>query len=345
MKKTLFFLICTIMFSLLVQIQVFGDTSVENNNHQTIDGTDVVEIEIVCNIAGQGYPKPPEKSYTYLISEENIIQDIVHYINAFDLEDTMDIISGGDLPVVNINIKFKDGAINKIGFVDGNFYNEKGKQFSVDGTEYNRFLDHIYALKTSKIILPHQVSFEPSEWAEEYIDDAIRSGLLPRWFRINYDTNITRLEFCQMVSNCLNINEMQSYTNTYVSPPFTDVTDSSITYLWNNNIINGKDNTLFYPYDYITREELAAVLLRIYKCVGNSQIKEDVGVWFDDQDKVSDWALESVKVVTNLGLLVGDNNYFRPQDNLTKQDTIIVLVRLNSIEKSRQNTWGRFETT
>ena len=172
-----------------------------------------------------------------------------------------------------------------------------------------------------------------SEWAEGYVDTAIKDGLLPPKFQNNYTKDITRLEYCQLVDNFLFVNKGQSIRDNNLKPPFTDVEDSSVTVLWNNGIINGKSETQFCPYDFITREELATILKRIYGFMGNDRSNAGDGILFDDNAEISEWAKDSVSFVSSHGIMIGANNKFRPKDYSTKQETIITLVRLSDMNK------------
>ena len=146
---------------------------------------------------------------------------------------------------------------------------------------------------------------------------------------INYDKNITRIEFCQLADNFLSITGMQSDSEKFVSPPFPDAADVGITSLWNKGIINGKSETEFCPYDYITREEAAKILSGLCDAAG-IEMNGGTGVDYADKDEISDWAVDYVEDMTAIGVFNGDDeNKFNPQDNITKEELISILVRLN----------------
>ena len=216
--------------------------------------------------------------------------------------------------------------------MSGRFFDESNnKQYAVDSDEYSRFLDFLYALKTGKLDLPDEVTFEASEWAKDEVNEAIENGLVPEWNRINYKGNITRLEVCMLVENFMHVKKIPQHTDVYAAPPFLDVEDSSITYLWNNNIINGKAETLFCPYDVITREEFAKILFSTYQCV-ESDIINSSGSMYEDQCEISNWAIDSVNSMTSLGLFNGNaNGEFGPQKNITKEEVILTLLRFSKI--------------
>ncbi|MBQ3427897.1 MAG: S-layer homology domain-containing protein [Clostridia bacterium] len=330
MKKKQF-LMYILMIVTFIQISFFADTCTANTNQQKIiDGTDVVEIKVICDIAGQGHPKPPEKSYAWRTNEEKVIQDIIHRINAFDLNEDGKTVSGGDLSVVNINIKLADETFYNVGFVDGRFYNEKGKQFYVERTEYKRFLDHIYALKTYELTLPDQEPFETSEWAKTYIAQAKLSNLVPRWNQIWYKSDIIRLETCQLIDNLLKINGCE--TELITNSVFSDINDISVNQLYKIGIIDGKESTKFYPFDRITREELAKVLSKTYHFLNqDAEIFKSEKVYADNEE-ISEWARPYIAEMTKLGVLQGeDNGYFNPKEEITKEQVIVALLNINNL--------------
>ena len=79
------------------------------------------------------------------------------------------------------------------------------------------------------------------------------------------------------------------------------------------DIIKGKSETEFAPNDSLTREEAA------------TEIYFD----FADGAQISDWAINNVQVICNMGIMqgVGDNR-FAPKDLYTTEQAIATLVRI-----------------
>lgn len=283
----------------------------------------IVKVEV--DAGGPSYLE--HQKYDYMTSSANEIIYILHYINSFNLKDDGKILYAYDVSSYSVKFYLTDGNIKSCGFSIGRFYDESGKQYGIDANEYNRFLEFIHGLKTNKIVLD-EATFNPNEWAEEYVEIAIANDLLPEWFRINYDKNITRIEFCQLVDNFLSVTGTQLDSEELVSPPFSDVADKGVTFLWNKGIVNGKSETEFCPYDYITREEAAKILSGLCDVAGIE--KNGTEIDYADKDEISDWAVDYVEDMTTIGVFTGDNeNKFNPQDNITKEELIVILVRLN----------------
>lgn len=310
------------------------------SNAQEVDGLSLMYnnvMKIDVNAGGPSYLE--HQKYDYTTSSKNKIAYILNYIYNFNLEDDGKILYANDVSCYSIKIHMIDSSMKKCGFYSGRFYDVSDKQYAIDSKEYNRFLDFIYALKTEKIVLDDEVTFEPSEWAAEDVGKAINEGLVPKLNQINYTGKITRLEVCQLVDNLLkkqNIAKPKSTKN-----PFSDTTDESVIYLYNHSIINGKTESEFYPYDYITREEFSKVLSNIYHFM-NLEVQSDNNRYeYIDYYKISDWAKNYVSFISGIGILIGDTDKkFRPKDLMTKQETIVSLVRLSKIGKQGEKING-----
>jgi hypothetical protein len=196
----------------------------------------------------------------------------------------------------------------------------------LDGN-YSRFASFINALKTKKIILDDEVTFEPSEWAKSDIDNAVERELVPKLNQINYKEKINRLEVCQLIDNLLdkqNVEKPESTKN-----PFSDTKDKSVISLYNHGIIDGKNESEFDPYGYVTREELSKILSNTYYLI-NPKAQSDNGTHeYADRDEISHWALNYVDDMYSLNIMIGNTeNEFKPQDNVTKEELIITLLRI-----------------
>ncbi|MBQ8605424.1 MAG: peptidoglycan DD-metalloendopeptidase family protein [Clostridia bacterium] len=83
--------------------------------------------------------------------------------------------------------------------------------------------------------------------------------------------------------------------------------------------INDKNNLPVDPSGY----------LGIPNKKGNYNSEDFTVMNFKDQNEISEWALASVKKVSDLGIMVGDaNGNFRPKDNITRQEIAVVIAKL-----------------
>jgi len=95
-------------------------------------------------------------------------------------------------------------------------------------------------------------------------------------------------------------------------------------------IVNGYANNRFKGENFITREELATILVRFLNLVEirGMQFSEPIDS-FKDADKVSDWAVEYVEAAREMGIFQGDNGKFKPASNATRAEVAQTLMRMD----------------
>jgi len=264
--------------------------------------------------------------YSYSTDDEDYIKIIEHTLKSFKYEDDGKTINGGDIPIVNIRIITENDMVYRCGFVFERFYDNDGKQYQVSRQDYVRILNLFYAMKTDEFMLNNEITFTPSEWAESYVTDAIEQGFVPKLNQINYTGDITRLEVCQLAASFLKAN---GYEEKEGDNPFADTSDPDVILLYNAGIIDGKTDTEFCPYDFITREELAKVLSNMYALAGGEKAEQTYEVAYADSNEISGWATEYVNKMSALEILKGDEKgKFNPKSNTTKEQVIITLLRM-----------------
>lgn len=323
---TTLFLIIGIFFSLGITLPVEAIDGLSEHNVNWNSNV-IMKIAISVNIKPI---KDSEYCYEYSTAASGEVIYITHLLNSFDLIDDGKAINGGDIPIINIDIIMQNKSVQRIGFIGGRFFDTSNKQYAVDQNEYDYFLDFIYALKMNRIDLSDEVTSDSSEWAKADIKKAIEFGLVPERNQINYKGNITRLEACQLVANLLK--DSNHINDNMGKNPFSDTRDKSIVALYHLKILNGKSQTHFYPYDLITREEFAKILSNTYYFIKNEITLDDDGFSYNDQNQISDWAVESVNAMTGLGMFKGnENGEFEPLKNITKEEVIVTLLRLSNV--------------
>ena len=113
-----------------------------------------------------------------------------------------------------------------------------------------------------------------------------------------------------------------------VTDSFADTKNDKILMLNGLGIINGKSATEFTPNDLLTREESATIIIRMVNKLFPMAATE---MWFeyDDINEVSEWASDSVQIISNLGFMNGvGNNKFAPKDTYTTEQAIVTLLRV-----------------
>lgn len=168
-----------------------------------------------------------------------------------------------------------------------------------------------------------------SDWAAESVERAWDLRLPDKELTGRDLTQpINREDFCSSVFNLMSHIADGELSSDPELCKFTDVDNGKVTFLCGMGIINGKSETEFAPNDSLTREEAATILLRMINKVKPMAATE---IWFDFADlaDISDWALNSVQTICNMGFMegVGDNR-FAPKDTYTEEQALAVLVRI-----------------
>ena len=141
---------------------------------------------------------------------------------------------------------------------------------------------------------------------------------------INPDGKITRAEIATMVWRLF------ADENPYdVVSHFTDVSDEGAWYFEAINalaavgILEGYGDGTFGPNDFVTREQLTAILCRCFE----AELADSANT-FADVD-ANGWAYKYILAAANLGWVIGyEDATFRPKANATRAETITFLNRV-----------------
>ncbi|WP_113672733.1 S-layer homology domain-containing protein [Vallitalea guaymasensis] len=206
-------------------------------------------------------------------------------------------------------------------------------------------------------------SDEPSSWAKEEVESAIKNEYVPTQLQSNYQKPITREEFAELFVNAVfkDFNRyIQSYagmteeaawgTTTLTIDMFLEAisttekfTDTDNKYVKVANIlgmVNGIGDNKFDPEGLITREQAAVMFVNYFQTVYPNNTNE-APKYLNDLDQVSSWAREAVARAYGAGFLKGNvladtdrsgnilkKGHFDSKSNFTREQAIIVISRL-----------------
>ena len=167
----------------------------------------------------------------------------------------------------------------------------------------------------------------PSSWAINEVSKAIDADLVTNSVQEDYQSSITREQFCEMV-----VRAYEKISNEIAETgweSFSDTDNSEILKAANLGIVSGYGNGIFGPDDLITREQIAAMLVRMIDAAvsyANIDVYNDNN--FTDIDSIDDWALPSVNFAYDNGIIqgVGDNR-IAPLDNTTCEQAVLLIYR------------------
>ncbi len=94
-----------------------------------------------------------------------------------------------------------------------------------------------------------------------------------------------------------------------------------------NGIVTGYDNGTFAPDSFITRQELATMVMRFIRYHSNNDLQENPQITaFTDYDDISTWAKNNVEQLRIWGLTEGDENgSFNPKKSASRAETATII--------------------
>ncbi len=142
---------------------------------------------------------------------------------------------------------------------------------------------------------------------------------------------VTRAEFCAFLMRSLGLEE-----GVY-SGIFSDVSPLSwyagiIQTIYNCNLVSGISEKEFAPNAPITREQMITIIMRAYNLVKNDSSMVTTVLPYNDRDKISPYALDSITKAHYLGLLSGIyEETLNPDVPATRAETITLISRFLSV--------------
>ena len=182
---------------------------------------------------------------------------------------------------------------------------------------------------TILIFVPNVLaSSEPSVWAKKEVDRAITEEIVTENVKKDYQAKITREQFCEMV--VLTYERLTEKEAKIGSISFSDTSNSEILKAANLGIVTGFEDGTFRPNNLITREQLAAMLVRtIDKTVpyADTEIQSE-NVGFIDEEDISSWAKSYVAFAYVNDIMQGVGEFIiAPKQNTTCEQAILLLYR------------------
>lgn len=164
-----------------------------------------------------------------------------------------------------------------------------------------------------------------SHWAEKYINEAVAKGFISGYPDGTFapNRNITRAEIVTLLVRAF---EVPAGNGEHV---FADALNhwakEAISRAAAANIVSGYNEDRFAPDQFITREQLVAMVVRAAKL--NNAVSPKT---FTDQLQISDWALKAVQIAsaTNTNIIAGyPDGSFRPQATATRAEAVIIILK------------------
>ena len=185
------------------------------------------------------------------------------------------------------------------------------------------------------ILIAQSITFglnsdEPSTWAVEIIESLNGLKILDEDVFVKYQENVTRGEFIYIAVRVYEI-----FINREIvideSITFTDTNDVYALKGATVGITAGIGNGKFGYDDYLTREQLATLMIKVLMLLEMDMEEPSDEIFFDDES-ISDWAKESIYLARSNGIVsgVGDNRV-APQGKATKE--AVLTIAYNMLKK------------
>lgn len=178
-----------------------------------------------------------------------------------------------------------------------------------------------------------------SDWAYSDIDRALKMGLVPESL-VNSDfrADISRAEFAAVTVRAYKIVK-KIMPEPVPKNPFEDCSDIDVLRAYRIGTIRGTSDTTFEPYLYLSREQAAHMLARLYKIFAypgwtpetdDKFTFEEIDIpKFSDDADISPWAYDSVYLMAGKEILKGGTDYnVMPKARASREQAIIMALRI-----------------
>ncbi len=163
-------------------------------------------------------------------------------------------------------------------------------------------------------------------WAKDYIAELTKRGIFNGYGDGTFrpDMGVTREEISVALTRALKLESESKRVPSYT------FADSSFISLWavdsvdmmvHRDIFKGYDDGEFKPKRVITREEMVAVIIRMF--TDNIPVQE---LTYTDAAEIGPWAVEYIKKASSMSIVAGyPDGTFRPANNITRAEAAKIL--------------------
>ncbi len=168
-------------------------------------------------------------------------------------------------------------------------------------------------------------------WAVESINYMSANGYVNGKGNGNFDPNgyITREEFAAIVARVFDLGVVQASDLSFIDVDKDAWYAPYVAVLVKKGIVNGVEKNRFGVGEFITREQIAAILKRAAQATYKNILPSAQKIAFADSDTISDWAYDAVFELARAGVINGKGkDMFSPKMNATRAEAAVMLYRL-----------------
>lgn len=172
-----------------------------------------------------------------------------------------------------------------------------------------------------------------SGWARGELETLQNSSLIPPSLWANYQSNITRAEFAQLM---VSVYEQVKGTTLPVSTSagFRDIDNhrlaDAIRKAYGAELLSGRSATEFAPDAEVTRQEAAKMFCTLIEKMQGITIPTAANrlSYYEDAYDVGTWAEPYVAYAHDHDIMQGSNNRFSPMGKMTREQAMLIVARL-----------------
>ena len=158
-------------------------------------------------------------------------------------------------------------------------------------------------------------------WASDYIARVAEQGLMVGTSDTTFapEETITRAMFVTILARYAKAETDNNAETAFTDVPAGQYYTGAVAWAAANGIVNGTSAVTFAPNDPVTREQMAALLYRAMRFLGNKCPQDGKLDAFSDASALSDWAVEGMIWAAGAGLFGGfEDGTLRPQETATR---------------------------
>ncbi len=171
-----------------------------------------------------------------------------------------------------------------------------------------------------------------SHWAKNAIVECFDKGIFNDFANKTVfmpEKPTTRAEFVTALGRLMNINPAEFNKNIFEDVDSNEFYAPFINWAASKKIVLGVDAKHFEPNKTLTREQMAAIIVRLFRTYGykfNTNLMKPI---YKDDKAISDWAKEEVYELTNIGVVQGnDDSTFNPKGFLKRGELAELVLKL-----------------
>ena len=190
---------------------------------------------------------------------------------------------------------------------------------------------------TSKTYSDKKFADVDGHWAENDIYSCVNNGLFAGVSDTLFDPEgtVTRAMAVTVLGR-LSKDSIQSAATAFTDVAADKYYANYVSWGEENNVVKGISETEFAPENFVTREQISAMIVRYlnYKGIALPNASAEIKT-HSDYEQISDYAKEDMAICYEMGLVKGhDSGLIEPNGNLTRAQLASVIARLSSYIES-----------